>query len=346
VSVPLNSVSRISGAQETVLALAMATGRTLVLPPSQQMYLLGDTTFSFADFFPLHEIAKEHPGLDIITMQVFLERTHGKWVDKVTGRPSIPPGNRTNWDGDTIAVKTRLNLWLQSVASNPDWNPAKCLAAFPASTQPEDVVSLQETFDHIVQNVHPILEEFVNHPTPVNASVLDRMTEFMANRKQICLYTNELQEEPLLHYHGKKTLGGRLLVHFYAFLFFQDWKEDLWTKRFIRDHVRYVDEIQCAAARVVEAVRQHARDKGTSADGIFDSFHIRRGDFQYKKTRLGADEIYDNSKDVIPEGTTVFVATDERSSKFFEPMAEHWDLLYLKDFQHLIDGIDKNFYGK
>jgi hypothetical protein len=37
-------------------------------------------------------------------------------------------------------------------------------------------------------------------------------------------------------------------VHFYAFLFFEDWHTDLWVKRFVRDHLRYLDEIQCAAA--------------------------------------------------------------------------------------------------
>jgi len=90
-----------------------------------------------------------------------------------------------------------------------------------------------------------------------------------------------MQNADLIHVHGRKKIGPRMLVHFYAvsyclphnqcpasshivvqlifplkynsaqFLFFADWRHDLWTKRFVRDHLRYVDEIQCAAARVV-----------------------------------------------------------------------------------------------
>lgn len=151
----------------------------------------------------------------------------------------------------------------------------------------------------------PQMKSFVNKPTPVNASMSKRFAENLADRKELCLYDGSLQQQRFLHFHGKKNLGARLLVHFYAFLFFQSWKEDLWMKRFVRDHVRYVDEMQCAAARVVAAVREHSKSKGNN--GIFDSFHIRRGDFQYKKTRLEAQEIYDNSKNEIPEGATVYV---------------------------------------
>lgn len=47
----------------------------------------------------------------------------------------------------------------------------------------------------------------------------------------------------------------------------------------MRDHLRYVDEIICAAARVVEAVRQHARKntkhKPSMEEGIYDAMHVR-----------------------------------------------------------------------
>jgi hypothetical protein len=94
---------------------------------------------------------------------------------------------------------------------------------------------------------------------------------------------------------------------------------------------------------VVVAVREFSKSKGN--DGIFDSFHIRRGDFQYKKTRLEAKEIYGNSRNEIPEGATVYVSTDERNKDFFKDMAAHWDVVYLDDFMHLVEGIDKNYYG-
>lgn len=48
--------------------------------------------------------------------------------------------------------------------------------------------------------------------------------------------------------------------------------------------VHYVDEIQCAAARVVAAIREHVRKLHPQKNptGEFDTFHIRRGDFQVR----------------------------------------------------------------
>jgi hypothetical protein len=55
-------------AMETVLGLAIAMGRTLVLPPDQRMYLLGKgrgnqkTEFGFADFFDFKHMDAENAG--------------------------------------------------------------------------------------------------------------------------------------------------------------------------------------------------------------------------------------------------------------------------------------------
>lgn len=65
--------------QESTIALALAMGRTLVMPPEKRMYLLGKSDnrqkkhFSFVDFYPIDEIAAEHVGLDIISMKDYLE---------------------------------------------------------------------------------------------------------------------------------------------------------------------------------------------------------------------------------------------------------------------------------
>ena len=79
-------------AMESVIGLAIAMGRTLVMPPQKKMYLLGKNDnhqsnhFSFVDFFPIEEMAKEHVGLDVITMQEYLqqEAMTGKLKNKVS----------------------------------------------------------------------------------------------------------------------------------------------------------------------------------------------------------------------------------------------------------------------
>jgi GDP-fucose protein O-fucosyltransferase len=114
----------------------------------------------------------------------------------------------------------------------------------------------------------------------------------------------------------------------------------------MRDHMRYVDELQCAAARIVAAMRDRARRKNpANSQGEFDTFHIRRGDFQYKNTRIEADEIYKNVKDVLKEGSTVYIATDERNKAFFEPLTKHYDVYFMDNFMPELKGVNKNMFG-
>ena len=95
----------------------------------------------------------------------------------------------------------------------------------------------------------------------------------------------------------------------------------------------------CAAARVVQAIRRRAKT------GSFDSMHVRRGDFQYKKTKLEAKELIEKSKDKLEKGGVLYIATDERDKKFFDPFREHYDIVFLDDFKDLLKGINSNFYG-
>lgn len=112
---------------------------------------------------------------------------------------------------------------------------------------------------------------------------------------------------------------------------------------------RYVDEIQCAAARVIEQIRIRSRAKsGESKEnsGSYDSFHIRRGDFQYQDVWLPAEAIYEeNTKLFVPDGRTVYIATDEKNKTFFEPFREHYNVLFLDDFAAQLVGISPNYYG-
>jgi len=358
---------------ETVLTMALAMGRVLVLPPSQKMYLLGHTTFNFADFFPLQELAEEHAGLEIITTEQFLIETMGTTVDQQTHEISFPPEeSKTSWDGDTRGIKSKLAPWIRSIAnSQPDWDPSTCIAAFPKSKDPKDAQQLQQEFDEILKEKDGLYasrnayKEFINNPTPVDASSKDRLRELTAERSKLCIYDETLQESQIIHFHGKaKTdTGGRLLVHFYAFLFFQDYQTDLWMKRFVRDHVRYVDNIQCAAARIVHKLRttttttlteydsqdnnNNNNNNNGSRGGKFDSFHIRRGDFQYKATRVDAQTIVERAQDVIPKGRVVYIGTDERDKTFFRPLQDAgWKILFLDDFMDVVGTtIDPHYYG-
>jgi len=328
-------------AMETALVMAHAMGRTLVLPPKDRMYLLG-TELSFNDFFHLESIDREHEKFDIITMEEFLEREAmtGNLVDAKKTK-LMPPDKRTNWDNQHLKP-----LWeyLKSVSYNlVGCEVMHCFLAMPATTDPQNVDKLRKVYDDIASEKDgrkkPKWEDFIDKPTPVDGPVMERMREMLAGRTPL-IYDTEMQNAKVLY------PTERLLSHFYAHIFFEDWRQDLWSKRFVRDHMRYVDKLMCAAARIVRAVREKARKhNATNTDGIFDSMHIRRGDFQFTPTRLSAEDLIKESEKELTQGGTLYIATDERDKTFFKPFAEKYDIYFLDDFADEYTDIDKTYYG-
>lgn len=209
----------------------------------------------------MEQIGFEHDGLDIITMQDFLkeEAMTGNLRNITSGKVAFPPGNRTNWDG---MDPKELKEYLRDVTLTPlDWKPELCLAAFPSDDGPEHFEELNNMMS--VANKEGLTwKKFEDKPVDVDAAPLDRLLEASAGfQKKLCIYDAEMQAAPVVHFMCYHKMRVRMLTHFYAFLFFEDWRQDLWGKRFVRDHLRYSDEIQCAAARVVAAVRKRARER-------------------------------------------------------------------------------------
>jgi phage pi2 protein 07 len=182
-------------------------GRTLVLPPEQRMYLLAKgrgkqkTDFSFADFFPMRELAEENDGLHMITMQEFLETEAmtGNLRDKNTGEVTFPPENRTDWNGQEVKS---LKEWLRNATHTPLWSPSSCMAAFPASGDHKDSEALKQMLEQIRKEDLPN-DDFPDNPLPVDAPPIERMRESLAGRKNLCIYDEEMQNELVVHFMCK-----------------------------------------------------------------------------------------------------------------------------------------------
>lgn len=383
---------------ETAVAMAVSMGRTLVLPPKMRMYRLWDAdleehnVIGFADFFHFDSIVSEHKALKVITFQAFLEQEvmTGRLLDPLTGAPSFPPENRTDWTGtfwnyeQTRQGKGKpLWEWIRNTTTLLEWSFDNCVVGFPSRRGKEaaDHIStyLEEVMENDAKEFNNVWQQRRNsyngHPTQVNASATDRLAEMIGSRRRICVYDEKLQEAKVVHAVGETSTGYRFLVHFYAFLFFEEWEQDLWTKRcvllplyhvcfplltglskicniafvfffrFMRDHFRYIDEINCAAARIVQQVRKRAIEFGNT-NGFYYSIHVRRGDFQYMLMHLPAEEIYQNNTKLnIPDGSTVYIATDEGNKTFFDPFRKHYNLLFLDHFQDQMQSINRNYYG-
>lgn len=93
---------------ESLIVVAHATGRTLVIPPKQHLYLLGKAhkdkedakehdEMGFDDFFDIN-LLKSHRGLQVLEMDEFLEK------EGVTGglKNILPPKNSTQIWGELL----------------------------------------------------------------------------------------------------------------------------------------------------------------------------------------------------------------------------------------------------
>ena len=336
---------------EIAIVLAAATGRTLVLPPDSGIAALKGR-FTVNSFFPLQSLLKEHSavGLEIISMDEFLRREGeaGNLKDTTSGEVRKPPADRLDWTKQTRKEQGCLWEYLRSVGNNPRWSHENCVLAIPASPSARDFNALKELelelerkgWNEVSQEAREKM--YRGNATSVDASPFDRLREMVDTRKRLCIYDRGLAGSKLVH------ISNRLLTHFYTFLFFQDWKADVYYKRYVRDHVRYTDDIMCAAARVVNAVRKKARKADPSnTDGVFDTMHIRRGDFEewYDVGGLSADDYYDQSRSKLTKGSTIFIATDEKDKSFFDIFKEHYEVYFLDDFKDLLIGIDYHYFG-
>jgi hypothetical protein len=63
-------------------------------------------------------------------------------------------------------------------------------------------------------------------------------------------------------------------------------------KRFIRDFMRYKDDIQCPGAELLAAIRAESLELFPNSNGDFYALHIRRGDFQFKVQQLAYSYSY------------------------------------------------------
>jgi hypothetical protein len=118
---------------------------------------------------------------------------------------------------------------------------------------------------------------------------------------------------------------------------------------YVSSKIRYLDWIQCAAARVVGAMKDKARaHDANNTQGRFGTMHIRRGDFQtqFAVTMIAAAEILKMISKRFKEGSTIFIATDERNQSFFDPIKARYNVFFLHDFkQELGVDVNTNYFG-
>jgi hypothetical protein len=317
-------------AAETVMIFAHATGRTLVMPPTMKFYLLDknkspqDNESGFDKFFDLNKIRE---SITIISMEEFIENVAKAGLLKYPFPKDL-----------TTQKRTKLYAYIEKAAYSRDWEPGRFFIGFN--------LSLSKNADQ-----SPVFGTFEK-----NKATQPRYKEMVAHGRALVPYDQAMDAERVIYFYGRYD-SNRMLTHFYTYLYWEDFHTEQIYKRFVRDRLHYHDDIFCAAGQVVALLHQDANEidgKGvqtaaqssyktlggnTNYNSTYFAFHIRRGDFQYKETRLSAETIWENTRHLLDTSvsTLIYIATDEKDVTFFKPfMQPPYTVKFLHDYEALL----------
>mmetsp|Transcript_4018 Transcript_4018/g.7053 ORF Transcript_4018/g.7053 Transcript_4018/m.7053 type:complete len:559 (+) Transcript_4018:131-1807(+) len=306
---------------EIAAAFAIATNRTLVIPPAQSMYLRGKS--SLTSYFDLEDMRR---GLSVVTYDEFFELTDFGQYQK-----EKPSGSNPH---------STLERYFKGLQSMPG------VYHMQSHWRSEKVISDQVVYC------------FPNCPSSDSTSKQDKIeyswfTNFKHHRTGYDGDNQELNDARIVHF--KENLLG----HFYTFLYFRDPQEGRRIKRIIRDHVHFREEIIEYAERIITKLRDfkysciHVRrndfqfgEAFTSAEDIVKN---TKGLFPENEIiYVATDELSDNNAkrhswskpDAMVKHTT---------HTWFNPFREHWGgdkVWFMSDFYNeLLQDVPSIYLG-
>jgi hypothetical protein len=340
---------------EVITVFAYATSRTLVLPPEAPIYLLStgtssQKTLSFSDFFPFDALAQR---MKIISMEEFLEREgitgqlHS--TNSSAGAPLYPPHNKTSFNFNNRTEKLMLWDYLRNVGVCPPWRGLEDTVVLPlrphARMSYYDALPRSSYYDHFNESLTTATNSIVYNDSLLTSSEIEIYKERILSHSKgrgVHYYNDYYSTRKVLHFISKPELGYRILEHFYTFIHFEDRKLYKHILRFVRDYIHYKRNIFCYASYMIKLLEEESKADSTTTSTTsttnYISFHIRRGEFQYKTVKLNADDILKNVLPVLgarvdTNSTTVYIATDERNKSFFDPFYKHFKRVrFLDDY--------------
>jgi len=344
-------------AMESALALSFATGRTLVLPPPLKMGLAGGVSASYDSFYDLKTLDGAYDGIHIITMDQFLreEGMNGKLVDLSSGQKIDVPNGITDWSSQS--EKKGLWEYLEKVGEIPAWLPDECIHLVPnkrkdAKSYLENMAALEVQLNDLTSGKSgrvPEPADYAGSPVDVNALARDRLGEFLAGRKEKCMYNEQIHNAKLVYIKLDDTSSPDQSIYlsplsrpFYSFIFFENWKDDLWMKRLMRDGLRYKDDLICAAARVTKELEGRAKSK-SDTDSYY-TFSMARGSNFATQHKISLEEFKKQTDDKISEGKTVYIAGALQKMSVFDSLTDKFDVSSLLDYGHLLPDIEPIYF--
>ena len=314
---------------ETMIVLAAATGRTLVVPPDSPLYLLTKdakskhrSLLAFLEKSALEDVVEMVTTREFFEAEILAEDGHYDLPADGTNRTRILNSiDRCDMRMKSDISCPLLQQYLADVADHvPTWQAERnCLVMDDANWHREN---------------------------PAGAASNEqrrRVAHFCGPDRTPVYYDKEVHDAPLLHIKSRNK-ETRLLAHFYVFLYFPNPRLGNYYSRLVRDRVRYADEVWCAGGKIVRSLRDESKGRG------YMSLHVRRGDFQWKPMKIDSEQWLSSMRrsGFEPDsGQIVYVATDETDGTFFDPFRRHYELRFLSDFGEIagLNGLDPNLVG-
>jgi len=309
---------------ENIFVVAAATGRTLVLPPPQEVYLLSSHRRKFDEFFPIYsESFKKR--VEVITSEEFFAKEMEK-------------GGYLEVDDESMREKLlNLSKGCEKMKKNPHscWVIDEFLQKRGLTAQVKDSKNCL-IFDE---------NAFKRGPSAVTSPMTLRSIGKFCEGREPLYYGSDMADPGILHFQTSDYGDYRILNHFYSVIYFTDPAVDNYYKRFVRDFIHYHDNIFCAAGKIIQLLQDEGKQLGHEVDeegaGGYSALHVRRGDLQYKEVMISAEEWYNNTAKLWRQPKEIlYIATDERNRTFFDPIARHHDLRFLGDYFEKV-GLEK-----
>ena len=312
----------------------------------------------FEDFFDLRKISET---LDIIEMERFIDEVAIPGLLNATYPGKKPDSPLYGMSAKKFVEGGKDRLWdyLKLACYTRQWEPGKFHIGFNLEPKGEENANHNEQhYNRLSLRGSAISTykrsgtyDFNSHvkflPFPSDRKD-DRLRLHSAHKRELIPYDSEMHSHRAIYFPGNYNSRTRILTHFYTYLFWQNHHLEHVYKRLVRDRLHYHDEIFCAAGRVIKILHEEAaklslsspfaehqyevpsarhRDPATLGgtvheDATYIAYHIRRGDFQYKETRLSAENIYSNTKHLLNANRTrlIYIATDDKNQRFFDPL--------------------------
>ena len=313
----------------------------------------GDNKASMEDFLDFDRMRAGN-GLETITMREFLTTI------ALPGLLSKPlPGKNTD------LVRQKLWDYLESASYVRQWSPGKTFLAFNISGGGRINEDLNEPI--VYGTFHDVPRRRMNHMTMDMARQLYSYNEFFHSQRTIYLpghdknrlltlwYSYFFFAEPSVERSAKRYMRDRVRYHDVIFCAAGRVIDLLYSEiasyndvpknvpENVPGNVLSMKDIS-SRKKEISVLPLVSYSKGDDRrvyrlmlmNSSYIAYHIRRGDFQQKHTRLEAQDILDLTLNLIPGNPkkwVVYISTDEKNRTFFEPFQRTFkSVRFLSDY--------------